>query len=275
MITLIFTFLSLDPAWASDKARQYKVFEVQTEVNSVKYFAQVYQPTETPIKFMLLISPTINGITSIEEANAQYFAKRGYVVIVPEPYPTELSNPNPNIEKLNADYFQPALSAISLINNVDQKLNLPPTTPIFALGASQGALSTIIVTSTIPRIKAAWFAVGGGNLPYIYAHSEVDQIEKFRANHMKILGINNTYQYEEYLRIYLKNDPVVSCKDITVPFHQVIATRDNSVPTVTQELLVDECPPHSVTRKNTNHAGGTVSTVLDRKKIMEFFESSI
>lgn len=74
---------------------------------------------------------------------------------------------------------------------------------------------------------------------------------------------------------YLHNDPALSCKDIKVPFHQTIALRDTGVPTVTQELLARECPPHSIIRYNYNHEAGTMTTVLMRKKIYEFFESLI
>lgn len=275
MISLIFTFLSFAPLEAEEKSRYYEVFQIQAELDSVKYRADVYRPLLTRIKYMLIISPSIDGITAMEESNAQYFSKRGYVVIVPYPYPTELSNPNPNVEKLNANFYQPAISAISLINAVDHKLNLPQTTPIFTLGASQGGLSSLIITANVPRVKALWFAVGGGDLPYIYAYSDVEQLVKFRARHMKVLGISNPKKYEEFLRMYLLNDPAITCKDLNVPFHQTIATRDTGVPTVTQELLVKECPPHSISRKNANHTSGALSTVIDRQEIMEFFENSI
>jgi len=279
MISLIFTLLSQTTSMASDPPEstrpQYEVFKIKTEVNSTPYVGIVYKPLTTKIKSLLIISPTINGVTAIEESNGQYFSKRGYLVIIVDQFSTELNKPNPDMEKFNADYFKPALSAISLINLITQKLNLPETLPVFALGASQGGIFTLIITAHVARIKASWFAVAGGDLPFIYAHSEVRQIEKFRRNHMNILGINNRYKYEDYLRAYLKNDPVISCKDIKVPFHQTIALRDTSVHTIKQELLVDECPPHDVSRKNRNHAGGTMSTVSERQEIIEYFNSFI
>lgn len=279
MISLIFTLLSQTPAWAfetsASKNNNYKVYDLKTEVNSSIYWASVYEPTQLKIKSLLIISPTINGVTSIEQSNAQYFSKRGYLVLVVEQFATQLNNPNPDMEKLNADYYRPALSAISFINAITQKLNLPETLPVFALGASQGGIYTIIITAHVPRIKASWSAVGGGDLPYIYAHSDVEALKKFRQNHMRILGIKSKNEYEDYLRIYLKNDPIISCKEIKVPFHQTIALRDTSVPTSTQELLVDECPPHDVSRKNMNHAAGAVTTVIERKEIMEYFDSFI
>lgn len=283
MITLIFTLLSETQTWAfaasdvesNEEQLDYKTFILKTQVDNTSYQATVYQPTQAKIKSVLVISATIDGVTAIEESNAQYFSKRGYVVIVPELFKTELNSPNPDAEKINSDFYKPAISAITFINLVDQKLNLPETLPIFALGASLGGISTIIITANVPRVKAAWFAVGGGDLPYIYAHSEVKQLEEFRRRHMRNLGITDRNDYEAYLRMYLKNDPTISCKDIKVPFHQTIALRDTSVPTKTQELLVDECPPHNVSRRNLNHAAGTVTTVLERETIMEYFNSFI
>lgn len=276
MISLIFTFFFQTPVRATEdsvpKSNQYKIYDLKTEVNSSVYNAKIYEPTQLKIKSLLLIFPTINGVTSIEESNAQYFSKRGYLAIVVEQFPTQLNNPNPDMEKLNADYFRPALAAISFINTITLKLKLAESLPVFALGASQGGIYTLIVTAHVPRIKAAWSAVIGGDLPYIYAHSDVEQIEKFRKNHMRILGLTSENAYENYLRIYLKNDPTISCKEIKVPFHQTIALRDTSVPTSTQELLVDECPPHDVSRKNMNHAAGALTTVTERKEIMEYFD---
>lgn len=276
MISLIFTFFFQTPLRATEKSvpksNQYKIYDLKTEVNSSVYNAKIYEPTKLKIKSLLLIFPTINGVTSIEESNAQYFSKRGYLAIVVEQFPTQLNNPSPDMEKLNSDYFRPALAAISFINIITQKLKLAESLPVFALGASQGGIYTLIVTAHVPRIKAAWSAVIGGDLPYIYAHSDVEQIEKFRKNHMRILGLTSENAYENYLRIYLKNDPTISCKEIKVPFHQTIALRDTSVPTSTQELLVDECPPHDVSRKNMNHAAGALTTVTERKEIMEYFD---
>lgn len=276
MISLIFTLTSMAPSGASDqKSQNHETFPIHLNIESVNYSATVYVPNKTTIKAMLIISPSIDGVTVLEISNANYFSKQGYVVIVPELFKTELVSPTPDAEKLNSDYYKSVFSSIGFINYTDQKLNLSPDLPIFALGSSQGGIFTILLAAYIPRIKAAWFAVAGGNLPYIYAHSEVKQIVKFRNTHMKNLGINNKFEYEDYLRIYLKNDPAISCKDITVPFHQTIALRDDSVPTSTQELLVDECPPHNVSRHNVNHTAGAVTPINDRRKIIDFFNKFI
>lgn len=277
MITLIFTLLTFSPSWAAsnDKARNHDTFPIKVNINNTDFLATVYVPSETSIRAMLIISPTIDGVTLLEKTNAAYFSKRGYVVIVPELFDSELTKEKPNAEKLNADFYTPVVSTIHFINLVDQRLKLPENLPIFALGASQGGIVTLLISAYIPKVRASWFAVAGGDLPYIYAHSQVEQLVKFRANHMRHLGIKDKNEYESYLRLYLKNDPTISCKDIKIPFHQTISLKDFSVPTKTQELLVDECPPHDVTRYNLNHVNGAITTVKERKSIYEFFESFI
>lgn len=257
------------------KSRHYETFEIKTKVEAYEYEAIVYKPIDTPIKAMLVIYPTIGGYDSIEGSNGQYFAKRGYVVIIPYPFITELNKPNPDMDQLDSDYYRPVVSVISFINFVEFKLSLNPNLPVFALGASQGGITSILITAYVPRIKAAWIAVAGGDLPHIYARSTVIQIREFRERHMKTLGITSVDRYETYLRGYLHNDPARSCKDIKVPFHQTIALKDTGVPTVTQELLAKECPPHEIKRYNLGHEAGTLTTVLMRKKIYEFFESFI
>lgn len=277
MITLIFTLLSISPVRSDedDKGRSHETFPIQLKIDATEYKATVYVPKNTSIKAMLILTPSIEGVTAMETSNAAYFSKRGYVVIVPESFLNEMMKHEPDTEKINADYYKPVVSTIGFINHVDYKLKLSPNLPVFALGSSQGGIISMLLTSHIPRITGAWAIVAGGDLPYIYAHSDVSQLVKFRINHMKFLKIRDNDDYEAYLRLYLKNDPAISCKDIRVPFHQTIATRDTSVPTKTQELLVKECPPHSVSRHPLNHTSGALTAIRDRQEIIAYFDDLI
>lgn len=277
MITLIFTLLSISPTWSDEeeKSRSHDEFPIQLKIENTDYKATVYVPKKTSIKAMLILTPSIDGVTVMETSNAAYFSKRGYVVIVPELFFTEMMKHEPDTEKINSDYYKPVVSTINFINHVDQKLKLNPNLPIFAMGSSQGGIISLLLASYIPRVTAAWVIVAGGDLPYIYAYSDVAQLVKLRINHMRFLKITSHKEYEAYLRMYLKNDPTISCKDIKVPFHQTIATRDTSVPTRTQELLVDECPPHSVSRHSLNHTSGALTALKDRQEILEYFNDFI
>lgn len=277
MMFLTILFILLTPnqqtSAAEIKSRYYDTYEVKTIVEQYDYEAIVYEPKLQKIKAILVISPTIGNYDSIEGANAQFFAKNGYAVIVPYPIPTELQKPMPDMNRLDSDYYRPIVSAISFINLIGSKLNLPESTPVFALGGSQGGITSVLLASHIPRIKAAWVAAAGGDLPHIYARSDVSAIVKFRTNHMRTLGMSDPGEYERFLRGWLHNDPAISCKEMKAAFHQTIALKDTSVPTVTQELLAKECPRHQILRLNLSHSAGTLTVVTMREKIKEFFEA--
>ena len=276
MKTLIknITLFSLIIASTNAFASGYKVTREKVDIIT----ADIYQPTKKDIKATLVLFPTISGVSPLETLTAKYFADHGFLVIVPLPFATELENPNPSIEKLDADFFKPSIEALKLIEMTDKQFNLSETLPVFALGASQGGIRSVGLTSYSPRVKAAWFAVAGGDFPYIYAHSEVEAVKNFRINHEKLLGITGDpadQNYEDYLRAHLKHDPLLACATITVPIVQVMALKDNKVPTHTQEELRDACPPHKVIRINAGHVTGSISVLFMRHQIRKFFEKQI
>lgn len=279
VITLsIFWAFSWTPSiHASDEGptEHYKIFNIETVVDATTYKATIFKPTKTEIKYILVISPNIAGITGLEMTSAAYFSQHGYLVIMTHLFNTELNTDKPDTTKADNDYFKFAIGTDALLKMVDQQFSLPPDMPVFGLGSSQGAVASIIIASQNSRFKAIWTAVGGGDLPEIYAHSLVPQVIKFRVNHMKVLGIKDNNYYEQYLRAHLKNDPGISCKGLTIPFHQTIAIYDDLVPTITQEFLVDQCPPHSVKRAKVDHIVGALTVVADREEIKAFFESAI
>ncbi|MBC7711829.1 MAG: hypothetical protein H7177_00720 [Rhizobacter sp.] len=276
IISILFILLApSQQSFAEEKSRYYETYKVTTLIPPYKYEAMIYEPKIEKIKAILIISHTLSASDSIEGADAQYFSKNGFVVIVPFLFETELNKLFPDTEKLDADFLRPIASVNNFIDIAETKLKLRPNLPIFAMGASQGAITTITLTASITRIRAAWSAVGGGDLPHIFARSDVSTLVKFRNNHMSILQINNLDEYENYLRDHLTNDPTIFCKDIKVPFHQTIATHDTAVPTRTQELLAKECPPHEIQRLNLSHTGGSMTVVRDQEKIKEFFEAEL
>lgn len=273
-LNLFFSF-SLYAYAEEEPSGHYEIHHINTVVDSTTYRATVLKPLNSEIKYILVISPNIVGATGLEHTSGAYFSQHGYLVVMTHLFDSELSAKKPNTQKADSDYFKFAIGTDALLKVVDQKFSLPETMPVFGLGSSQGAIASIIVASQNPRFKAIWTAVGGGDLPEIYAHSLVPQVAKFRYNHMRVLGLKENNAYEQYLRSNLKNDPGISCKSLTIPFHQTIALYDDMVPTVTQEYLVDQCPPHSVKRLKVDHILGALTVVADREDVKAFFESSI
>ena len=264
-----------DSVIISDSKRHYEIYHAQTDLPSGHYKSSVYLPLRKNIKAMLILTPTIAGVSVIEEANAHYFSKAGFLVIVPLPFESEMNSDIPDIVKLDEEFFKPAYAAERFITLVENKFNLPNNLPVFALGASQGGIRTLTIASHVKRITASWFATTGGDFPSIYANSTVKKIADFRTKHMSFLGLTENSQYEQYLRDNLKNDPTTACAQLKTPFVQTITLKDNKVPTANQKLLLDHCPAHKVININTGHVAGSLSTVKWRHKIKVFFESFI
>lgn len=224
---------------------------------------------------MLILTPTITGVSVLEKINADYFAKSGFLVIIPLPFTSEVSSEKPDIKKLDADFFKPVYAAERFITLAEETFNLSVNLPVFAMGASQGGIRTLIIASHVNRITASWFATAGGDFPSIYANSKVEKIADFRNKHMNALGITDNAHYEKYLRDHLNNDPTTSCAQIKTPFVQTMTLKDDKVPTPNQKLLADYCPSHTVLTLNTNHIAGSLSTVKWRYKIKIFFKTLI
>ena len=257
--------------------KSYQTYSLETVIedefpNNIVQ-ATIYKPIRQKIKAILLLTPTIAGVSAIESSTAKYFSNDGYLVIIPLPYPSVISSDRPDVKILDKEFFKPGLAANQFLVDVGNEFNLSNTLPVFAMGASQGGFRTLSIAASSNRITASWFVTTGGDFASIYARSTVEAIAVFRKKQMKYLGFEDIDLYEEYLRKNLKNDPLFSCSKINSPFVQVIALRDNKVPTANQELLASACPTHKVIRLNVGHVSGSLSIVFLRDKIKNFFES--
>lgn len=255
-------------------------FEVETIKDRVSYYSETfttagdfYIPKDSSIEGIIYLFPTITGPSPLEKTTARYFARRGFAVIIPSPLELELNITDPDVAQLERDYYKPSASAMALIKVADQKIK--KELPVFALGASQGGIRALGLAAESNRIKGAWFAVAGGNFPLVYATSKVKKITTLRQNHMAKLGLTDPKDYEHYLRNNLKNDPLYSCEKIKVPFVQVIALKDDKVPTTTQIELKEACPKHRVIELNAGHVQGASTIYFYRSKILEFFREQI
>lgn len=246
-----------------------------SEVVSAKVFKPQSLSLGIEIKGFIILTPTIAGLSALEKTNAQFFAKNGFLVIVPLPYSTEINSLAPNTELLDNEFDRPAQIAKELINKAESHYKVGANLPVFVLGASQGGFRSLIIAAHFKRVTALWIATTGADYPSIYARSTVNKIASFRTKHKKVLGIIDDNEYESYLRENLKNDIVNSCQLINIPFVQIIALKDDKVPTRNQELLNANCPISKTIRINTGHLGGSLSTLSMRKKILQFFSTQI
>jgi hypothetical protein len=272
LLCLSFSSFAFSAQFGVERIKE-NVVDLKNE--SFEIQADFYRPINQKIIATLILFPTISGVSPIETITAKYFAKRGFVVIVPMPFKTEINKAQPETQRLDIEYDSSSIAAMKLLNISDKKFKLDSKMPVFALGASQGGIRTVALSAYTERIKAAWFAVAGGDFPYIYAYSDVKGIAEFRQKQMTALKIKNAKDYEQYLRQELTQDPLISCSQITIPIVQVIALKDSKVPTKTQLELEKSCPPHKTYRLKSGHLVGIASIVAMKSRIKDFFLSHI
>lgn len=243
------------------------------KITSGDYSGIYYFSTKKAPKAILVLYPTISGLSILEKNIASYFAKNNFLVLIPLPYLSEISHPTPDIDRLNAEYLKPVESVKNLLTAIESNSPHLSTLPLFAMGASQGGIRSILLTANYSRVKATWFSVAGGNFPNVYAHSEVEKIKQFRERHKKVLKLNSNEEYENYLKENLSDDPIYDCQKINVPLVQIIALKDTKVPTSTQEDLAKACPEHKIIRLNKGHVAGSIANALKKEEARAFFES--
>lgn len=275
LLTLLFLSLSFNASAA--------LFKVERLKDDVQYLGQetfhteadLYRPLLRSPKAIIYLFPTITGPSPLEKTTARYFVHRGFAVIIPDPIGLELNILQPSVLQLDRDFFKPSVAAEAMIKAADKALKATTELPVFALGASQGGIRTVGLTAENDRVKAAWFAVAGGNFPLVYATSQVEKIKILRQNHIALLGFTDPKDYENYLRANLKNDPLYACPKIHVPIVQVIALQDDKVPTETQMELKDACPSHKTIAIDGGHVKGASTIYFFREKILKFFSEQL
>lgn len=262
MKTLIFVCIFLIHILA-----QAEVQNISAKNENLSIQAEVFYPSQNPVGVVIL-TPTISGVSLIEKNLAKYFKKNGFIVIMPLPYLSEVDQANPRIENLDREFLTPAKNAKIFLNQLSDKIK---GLPIYALGASQGGFRTLIITAEIPEINAAWIVTAGADFASIYANSKVEKIEIFKNKLKTEYQVETDSELESLLRAELKNDPINLCRNIDRPFVQVIALKDNKVPTYNQIKLKEACPDHKIIYYNTGHVSASLSMLKDKKKILNFF----
>jgi hypothetical protein len=252
--------------------RSYTESFITTSLDGEKIEAHLFS-SRTDLKAekkILYLTPTISGVSPLEKSLAKYFSKLGYLVIVPLPYKSEIENISPDIKRLDIEFLKPAKVAKNLIDNVKARFHLPVETKIYLLGASQGGFRSLTIASELD-VSASWIVTAGADFASIYAYSKVKKVEAFRKNHMRILQLTDAKEYEKYLRENLSNDPALICQNVKTPFVQVIALKDDKVPTANQLKLLESCPAHEVIKLEVGHLSASLSTIKMRKRIHHFF----
>ncbi len=264
------------------KKRKYTVSKITQELielgaETIKFSIDFYEPTKKALNALVILSPTINGEGFVEKSTAKFLVKNGFHVIVSEF--RNLNNLNPVYDYSKEDevirayekgFFRPIAGARLTLDYLKKDYNFDK---VFAVGGSQGGIRSTILLGSIAEIRAAWVNVAGGDFPSLYAYSEVKQLVKDRAVHMKALNLTDKKDYEAYMRSRLKNDPMSACKKRKADLRMLISLNDDSVPTSNQLKLWKACGKPEKREIKGGHVAGVLKLLTEKKKMLSFLKS--
>ncbi len=238
----------------------------------------------------VVLAPSLNGTTMLIEGGMwRKLCKKGVSSLTPESsyerwwfglWKKVLFDPTPEIkDPLDFNLYQNYIDRYAriLVKNLEilrnfsvLKTNLGEKVtelPIAELspnrvgywGSSFGAILGSMIVGRDRAIKGSVLTVGGGNIPFIVAESDIDLFKDTRAIQMNHLGINSKESYQYYLAQHIKDDPLdlVSAEDKERAY-LILATKDKLVPTVSQIDLYEQ-----MGKPETSFIpGGHVSTLI-------------
>lgn len=143
-------------------------------------------------------------------------------------------------------------------------------------GVSLGGILGSFVMATQEQISAGYFIVAGGDVPYILAYSQQDEVSRIRRKRMKEQGFTEKSEYEGFLRTHLTMDPMDLAKTmIPETLHMVIAKKDKNVPTANQLSLHQAYGEPDASFSNSGHVDTVIDTLLfgsKRRRVTNFFK---
>lgn len=219
-------------------------------------------------EMLVVLIPTISGVSALERSVARYFSNRGMDVIVPVAFETEIIFDENTVKYMDRGFLRPVAQTKLMVEELRAKTNYKKT---FVLGASQGGIRTSMLLGYDLGFDKAYTFVAGGDFPKLYAETTVKSLIEFRKNHMSALGLTDVADYEKYLRDNLSFDPKVSCSNRKAKMRMLVATKDTSVPTSTQYSLWKACGEPDLIEVKGGHVKGVLKMYSKRKEVLKYF----
>lgn len=240
--------------------------KIETQFN----YYQVRKPQGAPPSPVVLIIPSIAGITPGEKGLAHLLAQKNIssVIITPREGFNDTRLP---LEQIN---FELAAGTIQLRNIIDWLEQRPEVNAekIGTFGLSLGGIRAALLLGVEPRVKVGALVVAGGDIAEILSHSEEPKTSRFRAHHLKRLGMT-CEQFKDHLSEIIKLDPLIFAhKRNAQDIFMINANSDVYVPTKNQRKLWEAFGRPEKRVVNGGHPGGAISTLFYLKKILYFYQ---
>lgn len=260
-------------SWSPQKIkrtyRQYALKKMIQEGPRTLAFEYVfYKAKRKRQENLLVLLPTISGVTALEHTLARYFVKKGLDVVIPVSLVRDFKFGPETVKAMDEGFWRSIIQTKSILDDL-RKLNTYKET--FVMGGSQGGTRAAMLLGQNLNINKAYTFVGGGDFPTIFAESDVKQVKKLRDAHKKALGFKSNARYKIYLERELKFDPSEFCGLRKADMRMVVALKDTSVPTSTQQSLWEGCGRPPKKEIKTGHVRGVLSMWWYRKDVFSYF----
>jgi hypothetical protein len=218
---------------------------------------------------LLILFPTISGVTLLEKTMARYFVNRGMDVVIPVSLVRDFKFNQETVKAMDEGFWRSVIQTGSILKDLRRVKKYNET---FVVGASQGGTRAAMLLGQNLEIDKAYTFVAGGDFAKVFALSDVGKVEKFRENHMRALGLKSKKAYEAYLGKNLAFSPEKYCALRKSKLKMLIATKDTSVPTSSQYSLWRGCG-HPVKKEiSSGHILGVLSMYWYRGDIYSYFK---
>lgn len=256
---------------------RYKKFQIglsiknPTDEGDFKFSFIFYKVKRKDPRPVVLIFPTIVGITIVEKRLAHYLAKRGINAVIAE-FPEDISQLERPISDIDNLIIRMTVAVRSIIDYLETVDNVD-IKHIAGFGGSLGGVRLIFAMGIDPRIGSGIAYVTGGDIPHILAYSTVNEVRAYRRRKMRDLGLRTRKEYEERLRDVISLDPLDFAPYIDPSkLMLAISLNDTSIPSRTQiELKWKLHSPYFFTSKY-NHACTVFFSIFNHGKIKNFYE---
>ncbi|RYZ74861.1 MAG: hypothetical protein EOP05_08885 [Proteobacteria bacterium] len=217
-------------------------------------------------KKSLLILPPTGGTNTIDKSYLKTFCKNGFDVYLFNDW----SRPGETGQDLffHQRAYTNSQKAIGLVL---EKIKTPF---IGLLGTSVGATYAAVAANTFASLDAVFFIVGGVPIMEVVATSDHPSMLRFHESRFKTLGFKNDEEYFAALSKSYSFEPTKH-PNLGKRIGVVIATKDKTVPTKTQQQLIDYFHPSKLISLSGGHVWAVVKTWLfHTDDLVSFFEES-
>jgi dienelactone hydrolase len=225
----------------------------------------------------VIIVPTIEGHTIMENHIAESFCKTGIAGLITNVTSTELPAEMPSWHHEDGNSRWAVLTLRTVIDYTQSRPSTYLSDRVGMMGMSLGAIMTGMVGGVDDRLNAVYLAAGGGNLPDILSWSVQKEVVDLRKRRMRHVGINEIAQYEDVLRENVRFDPLYfASRTQTSKFRMMMVKNDKKVPEANQRELWQALGQPDVTWMSNGHAGSIIFLAYTKFKIVrEFFEQKL